>query len=252
VTTELTQEQRDRRARQAHTAIANALADSWTEWRHPSSKPDFTAAASYAMGALGDLAAEILVDGTMIKALTIRDGVVTVELSEARELLQLWVASIREVLDGAGAENYAELDYATKRSVSMDLRDGRNPIDAYTLTLQRRGKPTPHEFRLKAEAQYADLAEISRSALEVLDDLMRDHPDPGSNAYGVTYLLRQHLYNESEPQQRLPEPDTRLAAVLAECDAMEAEVAGQHDEDDDGIREAVRRIRARAQEATTR
>lgn len=31
--------------------------------------------------------------------------------------------------------------------------------------------------------------------------------------------------------------------VLAECDAIEREVYGQHDEDDDGKREAVRRIR---------
>lgn len=163
MTTELTQEQRDRRAKQAHTAIANALAASWTEWRRTGRKPDFTAAASYAMGALGDLAAEILVDGTMIKALTIRDGVVTVELSEARELL-----SIREVLDDAGAENYAEIDYETKRSVSMDLRDGHNPTDAYTVTLQRRTKPTPHEFRRKAEARVAELdAELEQTRADL-------------------------------------------------------------------------------------
>jgi hypothetical protein len=193
VTTELTQEQRDRRARQAHTAIANALAASWPEWRRTGRKPDFTEAANYAMGGLGDLAAEILVDGTMLKALTIKDGIVTVELGEARELLQLYVASMRAVLDDAGAENYAELYYETAPSVSMDLRDGQNPTDAYTLTLQRRCKPTPHEFRLKAEA--------------------------------------------------------RVTAVLAECDAIEAEIYGQHDEDDDGMRDAVRRIRAAATEA---
>lgn len=162
MTTELTQEQRDRRAKQAHTAIANALAASWTEWRRTGRKPDFTKAADHAMGALGDLAAEILVDGTMLKALTIKDGVVTLELSEARELLQLWVASIREVLDDGGAENYAEIYYETAPSVSMDLRDGSNPTDAYTLTLQRRCKPTPHEFRLKAEARVAELEEELR------------------------------------------------------------------------------------------
>lgn len=32
--------------------------------------------------------------------------------------------------------------------------------------------------------------------------------------------------------------------VRSECDAIDAEVHGQHDEDDDGMREAVRRIRA--------
>jgi hypothetical protein len=191
VTTDLTQEQRDRRAKQAHTAITNALTASWTDWRRTGRKPDFTKAADHAMDALGDLAAEILVDGTMLKALTIRDGVVTVELTEAHELLQLWVASIREVLDDTGAENYAEIEYE-KRSVSMDLRDGSNPADAYTVTLQRRTKPTPHQLRQRAE--------------------------------------------------------DRAARILAECTAIEEEAYGQHDEDADGMREAVRRIRATAGE----
>ena len=248
MSSELTQAQRDRRWKQAHTAITNALAASWAEWRRTGRKPDFSKAADHAMDGLGDLAAEILGDGTMLRSLTIRDGVATLDLEPATEILKIFVAGMRGVLDGYGAENYVETEM-TAPSVSMDVASGENPMDSYTVTIQRRTRPTPHEFRLKAEAQHADLAEISRSALEVLDDLMRDHPDPGSNAYGVTYLLRQHLYTEAEPQQRLPEADIRLAAVLAECDAMEAEVYGQHDEDDDGIREAVQRIRARAQEA---
>ena len=157
MTTELTQEQRDRRAKQARTAIANALAASWTEWRRTGRKPDFTKAADYAMDALGDLAAEILVDGTMLKALTIKDGVVTVELGEAHWYLQLYAASMGAVLDDAGAENYAELSYETAPSISMDIRDGSTPTDSYTLTLQRRTKPTPHEFRLKAEARVTEL-----------------------------------------------------------------------------------------------
>lgn len=154
---ELTQEQRDRRWKQAHTAIRNALTASWPDWRRTGRRPDFTLAADNAMDALGDLAAEILADGTMLKALTIKDGVVTVELDEARWYLQLYVASMRAVLDDAGAENYAEIYYETAPSVSMDLRDGSNPSDSYTLTLQRRTKPTPHEFRLKAEARVAEL-----------------------------------------------------------------------------------------------
>jgi hypothetical protein len=170
VTQELTQEQRDRRWKQAHTAIGNALAASWTDWRRTGRRPDFTKAADHAMDGLGDLAAEILADGTMLKALTIKDGVVTVELSEAHWYLQLYVASMRAVLDDAGAENYAEVSYQTP-SVSMDLRDGTNPTDNYTLTLQRRTKPTPHEFRLKAEE---DLATV----MHVLEHwLYQDEPD---------------------------------------------------------------------------
>ena len=38
--------------------------------------------------------------------------------------------------------------------------------------------------------------------------------------------------------------EARITAALAECDAIETETYGQHDEDADGMREAVRRIRA--------
>jgi hypothetical protein len=99
---------------------------------------------------------------------------------------------MRAVLDNGNAENYAEIPCDVPPSVSLDLRDGNNPADAYTLTLQRRHGLTPHQLRQRAEA--------------------------------------------------------RLAAVLTECDAIEAQVYGQHDEDDDGMRKAVRRIRDAAQE----
>ena len=162
MTDTLTQEQRDRRWKQAHTAIQNALAASWPAWRRTGQRPDFTTAADHAMDGLGDLAAEILADGTMLKALTIKDGAVTVELSEARWYLDLYVASMRAVLDDCGAENYVEISYETAPKISMDLRDGNNPTDSYTLTLQRRANPTPHEFRLKAEARVAELEEELR------------------------------------------------------------------------------------------
>lgn len=47
-------------------------------------------------------------------------------------------------------------------------------------------------------------------------------------------------------EQPDPPAATALVRVLAECDRIEREVHGQHDEDDDGMREAVRRIRAAA------
>lgn len=191
MTETLTQEQRDRRWKQAHTAIQNALAASWTEWRRTGRRPDFTKAADHAMDGLADLAAEILSDGTMMKALTVKDGEVCLELDPANDMLKVWVAAMRGILHGHGAENYVEHEMHAP-AVSMDLRDSDTPHDSYTVTVQRRERPTPHEFRLRAEA--------------------------------------------------------RVAAVLSECDALEAEVYGQHDEDDDGIREAVRRIRAVTQE----
>jgi hypothetical protein len=162
VTDTLTQEQRDRRWKQAHTAIQNALAASWTEWRRTGRRPDFSAAADHAMDGLGDLAAEILADGTMLKALTVENGVVTLETEPAREILLTLVASMRTMLDSYGAQNYLETE-VTAPSVALDLRDGQNPQDSYTVTIQRRQRPTPHEFRQQAEARIA-------AALEVLDD----------------------------------------------------------------------------------
>ncbi|MFD9004467.1 hypothetical protein ACFV0T_26500 [Streptomyces sp. NPDC059582] len=159
--TALTDAQRERRRKQAHTAITNALAASWTDWRRTGRKPDFTAAADHAMDGLGDLAAEILADGTMLKALTIQNGVATLETEPARELFLVLVASMRTMLDSYGAENYLETEI-TAPSVSMDVRDGQNPRDAYTVTIQRRQRPTPHEFRQKAEARVAELEEELR------------------------------------------------------------------------------------------
>jgi hypothetical protein len=156
VTDTLTAAQRERRHKQAHTAISNALAASWTEWRRTGRKPDFTAAADYAMYGLGDLAAEILTDGTMLRSLDIKDGVATLSLEPATDILKIFVASMRGVLDGYGAENYLETEMQAP-SVSMDLRDGNNPMDSYTVTIQRRQRPTPHEFRQKAEARIAEL-----------------------------------------------------------------------------------------------
>jgi len=43
---------------------------------------------------------------------------------------------------------------------------------------------------------------------------------------------------------RLERAEARITDALTECDAIEAEQHGQHDEDADGMREAVRRIRA--------
>jgi hypothetical protein len=155
VTEILTDAQRERRRKQAHVAISHALTASWPHWRRPGRRPDFTAAAHYAMDGLGDLAAEILADGTMLKALRFEDGQAVIETEPAREILLLLVASMREMLDSYGAENYLETEI-TAPSVSLDLRDGQNPTDAYTVTIQRRSRPTPHEFRQQAEAKLAN------------------------------------------------------------------------------------------------
>jgi hypothetical protein len=164
----LTQEQRDRRWKQAHTAIQNALAASWTEWRRTGRRPDFNAAADHAMDGLGDLAAEILADGTMLKALTVKDGEVFLDLEPATEMLKVFVATMRGILHGYGAENYVETEMQAP-AISMDLRDSDTPYDSYTVTIQRRERPTPHEFRQKAEARVAELEAQLANARKLVD-----------------------------------------------------------------------------------
>lgn len=69
--------------------------------------------------------------------------------------------------------------------------------------------------------------------------LWRDRP---GGDVGLAIALAGILDSEQ------PDPPAAIALVrvLAECDRIEREVYGQHDEDDDGMREAVRRVRAAA------
>ncbi|WP_319052648.1 hypothetical protein [Streptomyces europaeiscabiei] len=155
MTAELTEQQRyDRRLASAR-AITKALRETHHEW-HRLNDGDWRLLGDIALDALGDVAAEILTDGTLLKGLDIRDGVVTLETEPAREILLTLVASMRGMLDGYGAENYLETEITAadkKRKVALDLQDGQNPADSYTVTIQRRYRPTPHEFRQRAEKQ---------------------------------------------------------------------------------------------------
>lgn len=188
--TELTQAERDHRIAQAQHAIEDALAATWTHWRRPGRRPNFSRAALIAVDSLGDAAAEILADGTMFRSLTTADGVLTLDLESAKDMVRIFVATMHGMLDGHGAQNYLETDVTIPATLALDVRDGDFPDQSYTVTIQRRERPTAHELRQAAEA--------------------------------------------------------RLGAVLAECDAIEAEHHGQHDEDADGARDTVRRIRAAA------
>lgn len=147
--TERTEAQREQRRSQARDLIENRLRETWPAWRRPARKPDFHFAAALAFDALGDLAAEILVDGTMMRSLTIKDGVATLELAEATEMVRIFAAGMRGCLDGHGASNYVE----------MEMTDGATG-DAYIVTVQRQQRPTPHEFRRQAENALATVMSI--------------------------------------------------------------------------------------------
>lgn len=157
MTTELTETQRQRRWKQARDTIATAMYDTYGQQDSDRAQR----IADIAMDALADIAVEILTDGTMMRGLNIENGVATLELEPSREILLTLVAAMRTMLDSHGAENYLETE-VTAPSVSLDLRDGQNPRDAYTVTIQRRERPTPHEFRQKAEARVAELEKEMR------------------------------------------------------------------------------------------
>lgn len=166
MTTELTDAQRAARRRKAHDAIAHAVYNTYGQQDTGRSQR----IADTAMDALGDLAAEILADGTMMRGLNIRDGVVTLETEPAREILLTLVASMRQMLDSYGAKNYLETEIiANEPSVALDLRDGQNPQDSYTVTIQRRQRPTPHEFRQQAEDRVAELETHLANARKLVD-----------------------------------------------------------------------------------
>ncbi|MHB9857664.1 hypothetical protein [Streptomyces sp. YIM S03343] len=193
MTTELTEAQRHQRLKQAREAITKALRETHHEW-HRLNDGDWHLLGDIAIDALGDVAAEILTDGTMMRALTIQNGVATLELEPATEILKIFVASMRGVLDGYGAENYLETDMQAP-SVSMDLRDGNNPMDSYTVTIQRRTRPTPHEFRQRAEKQRDDILRI------VSGWVCESNDTGGIDAGDLTWRLEQAGYQLPEPEE---------------------------------------------------
>lgn len=84
--------------------------------------------------------AEELAEATRLRSMNFRDGKLELELESAHEITTALVASARTIL--ADAENYTELTFEV-------AADG----ERYVLTLQRPGKLTPHEARVKAEAE---------------------------------------------------------------------------------------------------
>jgi cell division protein FtsB len=132
--------------------------------------------------------AEGIANQTMLKGLTIQDGQVCLEIEPAREMLLVLVASMRTMLDDAGAENYLTTEATFPKSVSLDLQDGQHPEDSYTLTVQRRHRPTAHDFRRRAEAEVQRLtAEVERLSADrtavrnaIAEDLMELHDDPAT------------------------------------------------------------------------
>ncbi|MCW2895671.1 MAG: hypothetical protein JWO75_5160 [Actinomycetia bacterium] len=180
---------------------------------------------------LADAAAERWInkqlDETGLKSMDFRNGM-TMDIEPAREMVAQWVGAARAML--GDAPNYSETP------IEMVVKVAEDP-ERFAFTLQRVGKLTPHQARQAAEARIEALTEATV--------MWRDRP---GGDVGLAIALAGILDTEK------PEPpaSAALVRVLGECDRIEREVYGQHDEDGDGMREAVRRIRAAATEPLTR
>ncbi len=98
-----------------------------------------------------------------IRSMEIRGGTFSLSLEDAREMTAAYVATARAML--GDAENYSEtrVDFPSEK-VELELKLA-GEVDRYVFTVQRAGKLTPHEARVKAEAE--------RDFLREENDLLR-------------------------------------------------------------------------------
>jgi hypothetical protein len=113
-----------------------------------------------------DRMAKHYVDETHIKALEIRDGA-NLELEPAQDMVALWVAAARTML--GDAENYSETPVGLP-SVSMDVKLA-GEYESFTLTVQRAGKLTPHQARVKVEQERDDARQIALYCLQLINEM---------------------------------------------------------------------------------
>jgi hypothetical protein len=106
--------------------------------------------------AVGDDATEKVADRLMadlkLRSMEIRNGTMDMDLTDARELCAMFVSAARAML--GDAPNYTETPIGfPKAHVDFEVKIAESPDDWYVLTVQRKWGMTPHEARLKAEAE---------------------------------------------------------------------------------------------------
>lgn len=101
-----------------------------------------------------DRMAERFVEEARIRSLEIRNGSVNLDMEPARELVAAWVGAARTML--GDAPNYTETVVAIPTdddpTVSMEVKLA-GEFERYAFTLQRVGKLTPHQARMRAEVE---------------------------------------------------------------------------------------------------
>lgn len=101
-----------------------------------------------------------------IWSMEIRGGTFNLSLEDAQEMCAAYVATARTML--GDAENYSEtrVDFP-KGNAELEVKLA-GELDRYVLTVQRAGKLTPHEARVKAEEE-RDAARAELAALKPRD-----------------------------------------------------------------------------------
>lgn len=83
-----------------------------------------------------------------IRSANAGDGEFIVDLTARREILHAIADSLCGHLDEYSAENYVEVEVTRPRTGQ-----------AFTMTIRRRERPTPHELRRQSEAKLASVVE---------------------------------------------------------------------------------------------
>ncbi|BFP50053.1 hypothetical protein KCMC57_64210 (plasmid) [Kitasatospora sp. CMC57] len=91
--------------------------------------------------------AEQVVNETHLKAMDFRNGM-AMELEPSQDMVAAWVGAARGML--GDAPNYSETP------IEMEVKVAESP-ESFVFILQRVGKLTPHQARLRAEARVAEL-----------------------------------------------------------------------------------------------
>lgn len=94
--------------------------------------------------------------GLLVEHTSPAPGAQKITIDAGQDFALIWTEHLMAWFDGLGATNYLETGIL------------RHDTDApeFTLTLQKRSKPTPHDLRSAAETRYQDLANAVRAAIE--------------------------------------------------------------------------------------
>jgi len=96
-----------------------------------------------------------------IQSMEIRNGTFSLSLEDVQEMTAAYVATARTML--GDAENYSEtrVDFPAGK-VELELKLA-GELDRYVFTVQRAGKLTPHEARVKAEGEQDAMRDLLAS-----------------------------------------------------------------------------------------